>query len=322
MLDRGGLESTFPPVGRAEVRLKGKSLYVPSAEIDGRTVLETGKWLKIAEVRDEALLDGDTLSDPEQFVSELKRSGLRADILTFAQRLPEISPKYEYHTEWENAAAIPITGYSRWWKSLPRSTRQGVNRARKLGVTVEVAQFDDRLVETICRIYNESPVRQGKAFWHYRKEFQTVRRALATYLHKSLFLGAYFDGELIGFMKLTEVNSAGTITLIFSAKKHFDKRPNNALIAKAVEICVSAGWSHLIYGSFVYLDPDSTLTEFKRRNGFEAVLLPRYYIPLTLKGQVALKLGLEHELAKQIPLPVLHHFLRLRRFWYLRQSSS
>ena len=69
-------------------------------------------------------------------------------------------------------------------------------------------------------------------------------------------------------------------------KRHFDKRPNNALIAKAVEICATEGKSHFIYGSYVYYDPNSSLTEFKRRNGFEPVALPRYFIPLTLKGKL------------------------------------
>ena len=42
-----------------------------------------------------------------------------------------------------------------------------------------------------------------------------------------------------------------------------------------------------MYCNYVYNDPNSSLTEFKRRNGFEKVLLPRYYIPLTLKGKLA-----------------------------------
>ena len=73
--------------------------------------------------------------------------------------------------------------------------------------------------------------------------------------------------------------------------KHFDKRPTNALIAKAVEICEQRGFAYLTYCNYVYNDPDSSLTEFKRRNGFEQVLVPRYYIPLTLQGRIALKLG-------------------------------
>ena len=77
-------------------------------------------------------------------------------------------------------------------------------------MTVKVTEFSDQLVEAICRIYNETPVRQGKTFWqHYQKDFESVRSALATYLERSIFLGAYYEDELIGFMKtsLTSVLS-------------------------------------------------------------------------------------------------------------------
>ena len=83
--------------------------------------------------------------------------------------------------------------------------------------------------------------------------------------------------------------------------RHFDKRPANALIAKAVEICEPQRViSHLIYCSYIYNDPKSSLTEFKRRNGFEKVLLPRYYIPLTPKGRLALNLGLHRGLVQSV----------------------
>jgi len=315
-----GPERPSHAVGESEVRVKGKALTAPTAEIDGRTVFTTGKWLRIASVCDEELVEGDTVSDPESFISRLKVSGLRADLFTFAQRLPDTAPKHSYHTEWENAAAIPITTYSEWWKERTEySIRKGVNRAKKLGVVVKPVEFDDALLEDICSIYNESPVRQGKAFWHYRKDQLTVKRALATYLERSVFLGAYSQDELIGFMKITHVGPAVVITQILSAKRHFDKRPNNALIAKAIELCELWGRSYFVYGSFVYYDADSTLTEFKRRNGFEAVPLPRYYVPLTLKGRIALRLRLHRGLAGNIPIPLFRALSKLRKAWYARR---
>jgi hypothetical protein len=116
-------------------------------------------------------------------------------------------------------------------------------------------------------------------------------------------------------MKLTSVGSTAAIMQIFCAGRHFDKRPNNALIAKAVEVCEEQGKSHFVYGSFVYYDPNSTLTEFKRRNGFEAVPLPRYYIPLTIKGMIALKMGLHRGIAGNTPKPLLRLFLKVRKRW-------
>jgi hypothetical protein len=316
----GGLSAGEVHVGHSEIRVKGKAIPVPSVEIDGRTVIATGRWLKIAAVREEELVEGESIAEPESFISRLKKSGLNADFFTFAQRLPDANARYPYHIEWENAAAIPITTFSRWWKEgAEYSIRKAVNRAKKIGVVVKPAEFNDHFVESTSPIYNEIPVRQGKAFWHYGKDVQTIKRELATYLERSTFIGAYYQDQLIGFMKFTSVGTTATITQILSAKKHFDKRPNNALIAKAVEICESQGRSHFIYGSFVYHDPNSTLTEFKRRNGFESVALPRYYVPLTLRGKIALRLGLHRGIAGSLPKPVLTQLLRIRALWYARK---
>jgi hypothetical protein len=83
----------------AEIRVRGKAVCVPAAQIDGRTVVTTGNWLKIASVRDEELLEGDTVAHPDLFLSQLKESGLKANLLTFAQRVPETTPKYSYPSQ-------------------------------------------------------------------------------------------------------------------------------------------------------------------------------------------------------------------------------
>ena len=260
-------------VGFSEIRVKGKTLFVPSVLINGKTVTARGRLLKVAEVRHEDLVEGDTLVDPEPFISQLKNSNFKADIFTFGQRLPDKDPKYQYLTEWENVAAVPITTFAYWWKDLAEhSIRKSVNKATRLGVITKIVEFSDEFVQATCSIYNETPVRQGKTFWHYGKTFETIKHELGNYLDRSVFVGAYFQDELIGFMKITWVGATGTITQILSKKTHFDKRPNNALIAKAIETCELRGKSHFIYGSFVYFDANSSLTEFKRRNGFKSVL--------------------------------------------------
>src|SRR5205085_11431138 len=94
---------------------------------------------------------------------------------------------------------------------------------------------------------------------------------------------------------------------------HSDKRPTNALIAKAVEICAGKGLSYLTYCR--YLDggnEQSPLTEFKRRNGFEQLLYPRYFIPLNLKGKLALRLGLHHGLRNRLPKSWIPFLLGVR----------
>lgn len=312
-----------PDVSRIEARIDGRAVSVPSVQIDGRRVISTGKLLKIAAVQDEDVIEGETVRDPELFVALLKESGLGADLFTFCQRIPQVSPRYGYHIDWENAAVIPITSFSVWWKDRTEySIRKGVNRAKKLGVVTRVADFDDEFVEGVRRIYNETPVRQGRSFWHYGKDFQSTKHVLETYLDRSVFIGAYHKDELIGSLKLTYVNCTAIVMHILSSVKHLEKRPNNALLAKAVEVCESAKKPFFIYGSFVYYDPDSALTEFKRRSGFEQVMLPRYYIPLTPKGKIALSLGLQRGLKGNIPRPIFVRLLKARSLWYARRFKA
>jgi len=304
-----------------EILVKGKPIRVASACLDGHTVIATGRWIKTAVVWDEELLEGETVRMPEGYVPRLKESGLQADIFTFAQKLPDVTPKHAYHLEWDRVAAVPITTFAEWWdKHTRRDVRRSVMKAERLGVVVKPVEFDDVFVQAIVGIYNERPARQGKPFWHYQKDFVTVKREAATYLDRSTFLGAYYNDELIGFMKIVQVRTIATIIQIIGKTQHFNKRPMNALIAKAVEMCELKGMSYLTYGE--YDGSSSSLGEFKRRNGFQQVLLPRYYIPLTLKGQVALRLKLHHRFARMLPKPVFVQLRRVRTLWYTREFWS
>ena len=62
--------------------------------------------------------------------------------------------------------------------------------------------------------------------------------------------------------------------------------------------------------------------EFKRRNGFEQINFPRYYIPLTLKGQVFVRMRLYRGLSGLIPEPILEPLLSLRTWYYKTMSAN
>ena len=305
-----------------EIHSAGKTFYVPSAEICGRTVVVKGKWIRTAQVKDEDVVEGVTVEDPSSFITKLKESKLKADVFTFAQRPPEITPKYDYHWEWDNWAAIPTTCFKDWWENLSQESRKNVRRAARRGVVVKIVPFDDNLVNGVHRIYNHTPVRDGRLFWHFGKDFETVRRELATYLDRSEFIGAYWNEELIGFLKMVYVDHVATLFHIISMNEHYDKRPMNALIAKAAEFCEQKGISHLIYGQFIYGNKRrSSLLEFKRRNGFEQVNFPRYYIALTLMGELFIRLRLYRGLNGLIPEPILQPLLNFRT-WYCKAISK
>jgi hypothetical protein len=306
-----------------EVPRLGKSIRLPSVCVDDRTVIAQGQWLKIAAVMDEEFVEGEVVPDPEQFCAKVRGSNLGADVFTFAQKVPDLTPRQPYLLEWDDAAVLPISTFEDWWTN--RATydvRKAVKRAKKLGVVVDTAEFNDAFVHGICRIYNEDPVRQGTAFWHYQKPFDLVKKENGTYLERSAFIGAYYEGELIGFIRMVYVDTIARTLQVISRRQHFDKKPTNALIAKAVEICEAKGVSHLVYGHYAYNNHHSSLTEFKRRHGFEQVLLPRYYVPLTSKGILALKLKLHRGLVHRIPRSLADPIRKIRRVWYGRTARD
>jgi hypothetical protein len=306
-----------------EIRVAGKTFHVPSAEICGRTVVVTGKWITTAEVKDEGVVEGEPVEGPDLFISKLKESNLQADVFTFAQRPPDTTPRYNYHWEWDNWAAIPTACFKQWWENLPQVSRKNVRRSARRGVVVKVIPFDENLVKGVHRIYNSIQVRDGRLFWHYGQKVDRVRQDLATYLDRSDFIGAYLGEELIGFLKMVYVDDTATIFHIISLDEHYDKRPTNALIAKAAQVCEQKGISHLIYGKFVYGNKRrSSLLEFKRRNGFQQINFPRYHIPLTLRGELFVRLRLYRGFSGLVPEPILHVVLSCRAWFYKRISTN
>jgi hypothetical protein len=122
---------------------------------------------------------------------------------------------------------------------------------------------------------------------------------------------------LIGFIKIIYVDRIATVIHILAKSRHQDKRPVNAILAKAVELCEKKNISFLLYGKYVYdKNEKSPLTEFKRRNGFEEIKFPRYFLPLSVKGKLAMKLALHKGATGLMPGPVVSLLRHLRSQYY------
>jgi hypothetical protein len=310
-------------LSQVEVRIEGKTHRLPAARVLDRTVIVTGKVLRQASVMDEKVALGKVVRDPVEFVCALGKSGLRADYLTFSQKVSDPTPKFPYRFEWDNWAVADVSSFKKWWDNLPQISRKNVRRSVKRGVVTKVAEFNDEFICQIKTIYDETPLRQGRGFYHYGKDVETVKRENSTYLERSDFLGAYLGEELIGFIKLIYADETAHIIQILAKNAHQDKRVMNALMAKAAEVCASRGVSHLVYGKYAYYrNQKSTLAEFKKRNGFEEVRVPRYLVPLSRKGSICLTLGLHKPLKEMIPSPILNALVSLRSAYYRRKQSA
>jgi GNAT acetyltransferase-like protein len=279
-------------------------------EIDGKRIIMEGRVPRIARLEQDWCED---VEDPEILINILRKTAGRPDVLTFTQRLPDLEPKYAYQMELDSMAALPIKSYSFWWeKQIDRKARNKVRKAQKKGVTVRMASFDDTFVRGMTSIFNETPIRQGRRFLHYGKDFETIKRQFSRFLFREEIFGAYLAEDLVGFIFLADAGRCAFLGQIISKIAYRDLAPNNALLAKAVERCAEKGFQYLVYA----LCLDDSLGDFKRSNGFQRFDVPRYFVPLTPIGKLALKVGLHRGWREAVPKQIGKPLKKLRKHWY------
>lgn len=300
------------------ISVRGKRVIVPTLEVAGHTVIVKGKCVRVGSIFDEYWLDRRSLPDPMTFIETIAHQPCKIDLFSFAERVPQISPRFTFPIEWENYAVMHLQSYDGWLKQgISSSARRNIAASAKRGVTVSVAPFDEAYVRGIMAIYNETPIRQGRRFWHYGKGYAEVRDQNGTYSDRSTYFAAHYRNEMIGYCKVVWHDDTAAIMQLLSMIRHYDKRPNNALLAAAVRECCLRGVDYLVYEHFTYgRKGNSSLTEFKRANGFVRMDVPRYYVPLTAWGSVAFALGLHKGLKTWIPGVVWNWGVSLRNKWY------
>ena len=280
----------------------------------GKQFFCIGKVIKVCGLVDSWYED---VKDPALMVATLKNEKHGAHIFTFFQRPPHVQPLYNYYMEPYPVSIIKNTSYDEWWnKSIGKKTRQAVSMAQKKGVKVRITEFNDEFVKGIHSIYNETPVRSGRSFPHYNDTLEKVRAENSTFLDRSVFLGAYYENELIGFTKIVFEDEFADILQHLSKMLHRDKNATNALMAKAVELCAARGAGYIAYGDW----NDTNLSGYKRHNGFSRMDLPKYFIPLTWIGSVALRLKLHRPINQLLPAKTLPYLRELRRKWHEMQA--
>ena len=280
--------------------------------VDGKELVVTGRFLKRASLRSEfhVLLD-----DPLSFLREIKQSGLRADIVTFIQEIQDSVPKYPFRYELEKMAVLPITTYDDWFKKqLTFKPRNKLRKALKSGIEIRLEELNEPLLQGIKAVYDETPIRQGKRNYHYGEDLTKIRREHSTFLDRSQFIAVYDAGQIVGFAKVTFSQGCGIVMNFLSKVSHRDKAVNNAILAKMVEICADRQLKCLVYGHWGS-DATRGLVEFKTANGFQCVAIPRYFVPLTGLGRLALSAGIHQGLVHRIPKWCIEPAANVRKRW-------
>jgi hypothetical protein len=254
----------------------------------------------------------------DKFIEKLKERSI--DIFTFIERkwcftIPNPA-KFWLKTN-DNVALLQTTSYNEWWKNIGKKTRNMIRKAEKSGIKTEAVTPNERFAEGVWRIYNETPIRQERAFPHYGASLKAVRESMLS-SQNCTFIGAQFQDELAGFIQLVHGDNTSRIAQMLSMQKHWDKAVNNALIAKAIEVCANEQIKWLMYGR---MGNHPTLDNFKQNNGFTQFQLTRYYIPLTKKGKIATKLGLHKAIKDALPQSMKYPLIPLYN-WISRNKMK
>ena len=304
------------------ISVKGKMRSTRALKIDDHVIVISGTFLRVAKIFDAYWLEAATLPDPRHVVERLRKVEHRPDLFTFTQRVPDTHPALDYHLEWDNVAVVPVTTHEDWLhKQISPASRRNVRTSERKGVVVRECAFDEAYIRGIMSISDESPFRAGRRYWHYGKDFATVEAEQGTYQDRATYLGAFIGEEMVGYLKLVWDTRTAAIMQIVSKVKYRDTRPNNALLSEAVKRCAARGVGYLQYERFVYGNKlESSLTRFKRENGFVRMDLPMYYVALTTKGRLALRLGLQKNQKDRLPRWLTKPLLDLRDSWYTRQA--
>ena len=191
-----------------ETLIKGKPAQVACVEIGGQTFTVTKGPLSVMRLEDEWY---EAVRDPEAVVRILESStGFKPDLFTFRQHLPETEPKYKFYRVCESIAALPVKSFDHWWnKQVKGTTRNMIRKSQKAGVEVRLGSYDHDFVRGMTEIFNEAPIRQGRRFWHYGKDFETVKRQFSRFIFREEVIGAYYQGEMVGFAMVGNAGKFG-----------------------------------------------------------------------------------------------------------------
>jgi hypothetical protein len=141
--------------GPSELSVKKSPNKAPGIVIDGIPLAITGRRLKVASLASESWVEGRSDEEYAMIVRKLKAAGAAADIFMFSQRVPYVKPRFGYPLRWDNVAAIPLTTYDDWLRSVSTDMRKDLKRAVSRGVITKVVELNDELVRGIIEIHNE-----------------------------------------------------------------------------------------------------------------------------------------------------------------------
>ena len=166
-----------------KISFRGKHVFVPCIKVNNCEIISRGIFPRIATVFDD-FLNPNYIKDPKPYIHAINNKRM-ADIFSFLGKIDDSDSKSyniftdenNVHIEHDFLAAIRIKTYDDWLRcDIKKQTRKRIKKSKKIGISVKRVDLDSNLIEDITKIFNETPVRQGRKFWHYGKDFEQSQK--------------------------------------------------------------------------------------------------------------------------------------------------
>lgn len=221
---------------------------------------------------------------------------------------------HAYHAS--NRSRLNLSDYAHWEKKqIKKDVREGLRRANREGVSVERVAYSNLVVEVASEVFNETPYRQGRRFWHYGKSHEQLRQELAPLSAVSQYFLARKGSEYVGFAQIVPLPHRGSARSVhvISKAQHVRSRVSSALIQSIVAYCCDTKLTSFVYGRHIYSgNENSNLRKFKERHGFRNYEYKNYYVPVAPLGHAYLAMGLYQGLREMVPKPAIEFAKSIR----------
>lgn len=300
------------------VSVRGVRRPERALEWGGATILAPRRRWGVAMLLDEDYLDG-----PLVEVGALREALRGLENPPMALRCSSLAhldtASGDGAVEWDNRSCLTLSQPQSWVKKqVAKDVREGLRRARREGVEVREIPFDEESFEAIATLFNETPIRQGKRYWHYGKSARQIGEELSPLAGRSVFVGAFLGARLVGFsqiVRLERLRILRTVHVLGSVQAK-RVRPVSAMIEWMVQYGWEQGFERLVYGKHNYGgSPNDTLAAFKSRHGFRLTPLRVDYHPLSPWGAWFLAAGLHRSPREMIPAELVHTLKGWRARW-------
>jgi hypothetical protein len=244
----------------------------------------------------------------KELLLNLRNQG--ADLFTFIQRNfldRRRTVEKNFFTDSEPVGLLNIGSYDRWFKSITHNARWQTKKGIRFGLKAKVVDINEAFIRGAFKIYNETPIRQGRKYSGYGLTLVDVRRKFFN-MKSSEVIGVYYDEELIGLIWISYGDRVAAVNSFLSLLTYRNKYPNDVLLAETVRRCQEKGYNYLTYWNMGF---NPGLDFFKRSHGFIAFNVPRYFVPLSSKGELAIKLNVYRPFEHSLPMSVVRSLLPL-----------